>query len=680
MNIKKMLTVGGIVVACALPIVCAEMIKKNPDNEIKRKESVAQENKEEQNSDIPASIEKQLNIILSQKNVWGMTKDIEMCEFEYYTITDLNQNGRLELIRTTGDSGNMPTRWTSFYEISEDEKELVEFKFEDEDNKGGLAMNDRDFLHGIGQVVFDKSTEKYYYLVESGYHVAGYSNGTGKAMFSLEEGVVLGEHLGYHDISINDEKETFYRYINGKSKKISQKQYRLKYFLKERFKDYKVGQVHMAWFQFDKQVKKISDEKIREKLTKSYERFSFGESAKQYNLEKNAYYYDFDRKEEYEFVDQCRYDDVIWSGFQEKMTEEEYQGLLEYTPALTGLVDVHFVPEEKETAIVYGEKNFIDFFSLDEIYHKRPKITEVLLQDLTGDGDLELILGINDRDYVILHEENGDFYGIFFVDRWFQSPRKDGHFCAGKGGFSFICSLEFKNDTFVINIEAEVKVDYTKEEYFYSIGEKEVDKSTFEVWNKENVSEESATGITEIPKEKSETEEKVSFREVSGEYIYSSGAGGWRTYITIKADGFFEGTYEDYELGSVGKKYPEGTVYMSEFHGELSGLKKVNVYTYSVKVESLQNKKKPDEEELKNKMKYIYSEPVGLEMATELYIYLPGAPISELPKEFLTWIGMGEDLNKDIREEKLSFCGIYNQKDGAVFVDSDGMMKRSKIQ
>ncbi len=276
MNIKKIITIGGIVVACALSIACAEMIENNTDNEIKPQESVIQENKEEQNPDFPASIEKQLDTILSQKSVWGTAKDIEMCEFEYYTITDLNQNGRLELIRTTGDSGNMPTRWTAFYEISEDEKELVELKFEDEDNKDGLAMNDRDFLHGIGQVVLDKSTEKYYYLVESGYHVAGYSNGTGKAMFSLEEGVVLGEHLGYHDTSLNVEKETFYRYVNGKSKKISQKQYRLKCFLKERFKDYEVSQVHMEWFQVDKQVKNISDEKIREKLAESYERFSQG--------------------------------------------------------------------------------------------------------------------------------------------------------------------------------------------------------------------------------------------------------------------------------------------------------------------------------------------------------------------------------------------------------------------
>lgn len=166
-------------------------------------------------------------------------------------------------------------------------------------------------------------------------------------------------------------------------------------------------------------------------------------------------------------------------------------------------------------------------------------------------------------------------------------------------------------------------------------------------------------------------EESISFQDIPNQFLFASGAGAWATYMTIEDDGSFVGEYRDSNVGSVGKKHPHGTVHYCDFYGTLSEPEKVNEYTYSVKIKSLKTRVKPGKKEIKDKIKYIYTEPYGLENAKKLLIYLPGAPKSELSEEFLMWTGVGYDWDEDVKEDELSFWGIYNPKDETGFVEYD---------
>ena len=98
-------------------------------------------------------------------------------------------------------------------------------------------------------------------------------------------------------------------------------------------------------------------------------------------------------------------------------------------------------------------------------------------------------------------------------------------------------------------------------------------------------------------------------------FIFSSGAGAWETDLSIDADGNFSGMFHDSEMGDTGEGYPSGSIYFSEFSGRFGQLEKVDDYTYATTIESIEYVNEPGTEEIKDEMRYMYSEAYGLENA-----------------------------------------------------------------
>ena len=144
-------------------------------------------------------------------------------------------------------------------------------------------------------------------------------------------------------------------------------------------------------------------------------------------------------------------------------------------------------------------------------------------------------------------------------------------------------------------------------------------------------------------------------------FSYSSGAGAWSTDLSISEDGTFTGFYHDSEAGSTGTGYPNGTVYVCNFSGKFTTPEQVDEYTWKTTIESISCEEEVGKEELADDVKYIYSEPLGLTNAEDIYIYKKGIHVSKLPEEYCTWI---YDIDT---YETLPFYGIYNEKDGAGF-------------
>lgn len=142
-------------------------------------------------------------------------------------------------------------------------------------------------------------------------------------------------------------------------------------------------------------------------------------------------------------------------------------------------------------------------------------------------------------------------------------------------------------------------------------------------------------------------------------FVFSSGAGAWGTTLMIREDGRFSGEYSDSDMGSTGEGYPNGTIYQCNFTGQFSKLVKVNEYTYSMVITELDLEREPGTEEIKEETLYVYSQPYGLEDAQNILIYLPGAPLSDLPEEFRGWVGY-YDLSAT-EETVLPFYALNNE-------------------
>lgn len=150
------------------------------------------------------------------------------------------------------------------------------------------------------------------------------------------------------------------------------------------------------------------------------------------------------------------------------------------------------------------------------------------------------------------------------------------------------------------------------------------------------------------------------------EFWFASGAGAWSTVLEIESDGSFFGTYVDSDMGTTGENNPNGTRYVSNFYGKFGVLEKVNDYTYCAKIERLKTEEEPGSEEYEDGVKYVYSEPYGIDGAEEIIFYLKGAPVDELPEGYLSW---ARCIKSNIDEEtELPVYGLYNEAEENGFV------------
>lgn len=168
--------------------------------------------------------------------------------------------------------------------------------------------------------------------------------------------------------------------------------------------------------------------------------------------------------------------------------------------------------------------------------------------------------------------------------------------------------------------------------------------------------DENEKSITENTLE-TEAAQDFSYEDLAEvEFVFSSGAGAWCTTLQVESDGSFSGAYHDSNMGETGDGYPGGTCYISVFSGQFGELKKVNEYTYSTTIENIELEQEPGEEEILDEVKYISSEPYGVDNAEELLFYVKGAPVSELPEEYLSWVAYTYEIGSE-----LPFYGLYNE-------------------
>lgn len=148
----------------------------------------------------------------------------------------------------------------------------------------------------------------------------------------------------------------------------------------------------------------------------------------------------------------------------------------------------------------------------------------------------------------------------------------------------------------------------------------------------------------------------------AGDYLFSSGAGAWGTFLTLQTDGSFIGDYGDSDMGDIGEGYPHGIHYFCSFQGQFADWQKVNGYTYSMRLDTVQSLEAEDH--IQGGIKYIASEPYGLERGTSFLLFTPETPMNVLPESFLEWMRMLQD---EKHPDQLGCYAIYNVQAGYVF-------------
>ncbi len=168
------------------------------------------------------------------------------------------------------------------------------------------------------------------------------------------------------------------------------------------------------------------------------------------------------------------------------------------------------------------------------------------------------------------------------------------------------------------------------------------------------------SGEENAPAEEPAAEPEFDFAQLEGwDFIFSSGAGGWFTELHIHAGGSFDGRFQDSEMGDITEEHPSGVLITSDFEGHFTQPEQVNDYTFSFRIADI-SYPQGDRQEIIAGTLYEYTPSAyGLDGAEELLLYLPGAPVAELPEMYLNWVRSAYGLYEEEITE-LPGYGLYN--------------------
>lgn len=224
------------------------------------------------------SIEQQLQLIVENEQLWKLDyreKDsygYYGAEYYHYAVTDLNQNGRLEILSNTyNGNGHMP--WNDCFEVSEDGKALEKVPF-----KG--KSKDADIYLDEVEVYWEKETKTYHYDFADYQHGSAAAHTLAYLDFVMGDGEIKASVYGYLDQ--RDVNDCNY-YAGNKRKKITEKEFGT---LEEKhYAGWESKKATFGWFytvQKDENenviAKKISSEELYQRLQNSYETFGFHEN------------------------------------------------------------------------------------------------------------------------------------------------------------------------------------------------------------------------------------------------------------------------------------------------------------------------------------------------------------------------------------------------------------------
>ena len=134
-----------------------------------------------------------------------------------------------------------------------------------------------------------------------------------------------------------------------------------------------------------------------------------------------------------------------------------------------------------------------------------------------------------------------------------------------------------------------------------------------------------------------EQEEEELFASLYGiEWSFSSGVGAWSTEMRILPDGAFSGEFHDADLGDTGPAYPDGTLYLCSFTGQLRLGEQIDGQTWKLRVEQLTADESPAES-IEGGTRYVTTEPYGISEGDEMILYAPGTPLETLPEDMVFW-------------------------------------------
>jgi len=175
-----------------------------------------------------------------------------------------------------------------------------------------------------------------------------------------------------------------------------------------------------------------------------------------YNMQEAA------KAEERERMGTSRYlAEIDWKAFGTKITQEENRALEKFLPVLEGgeftwiyrsgegAEPDTYIHDKKQTTI---QGIMDEWYQMNDYEPERAVVNSILFADVFGSGEKDMCLLLEQFGWywIILHEEDGKFYGVDMPIRWFMMVQEDGLYL-GSGGASssYYYRMQFVNGDYI---------------------------------------------------------------------------------------------------------------------------------------------------------------------------------------------------------------------------------------
>lgn len=418
------------------------------------------------------SVEHQLYTIVKERKKWQLPFDEEfMGHAAWYTVTDLDQNGRLELIVSTGGTGMGLFTHNIFWEIDETGFDLVKYQW-DEIAESGARLSyewdgtDEFAYSGISQVnicdgdnvidtvYIDNDKKEYYYGVIGHTHISGEHNyssinlwkyGTkGGGMERLGECAQTIEKVESDEFqSYVDKEKNDYRYFDqkGNCHKLDGKNYNLDYLAKKYDDSLEKQPVAIGWKQIGakyKMIQDMTDAQLLHVLRKSYQEFGIGKRTEPEKFQQEG----------------LPFDKVDWEEMRYWIPEKDFKYMWNYFPALKS---------EQKVIDIEGKEIFLD-------HSKNCETTDY--KDCGVDYKTLILSKQGDDFYLYDRIAAYDLAGAGLIEKKYDNKLHETEYV----------SLVFENHQISEKLLAKESCNSDDQISDHQIGEEEVTESEFSDW------------------------------------------------------------------------------------------------------------------------------------------------------------------------------------------------------
>lgn len=189
--------------------------------------------------------------------------------------------------------------------------------------------------------------------------------------------------------------------------------------------------------------------------------------------------------------------EIDWKAFGTKITQDEKRALEKFLPVLEGGEFTWIYRErydEEMEDYPHNKKQITIQGIMDEWYRENgyePEnavVNEILFAEVFGSGekDMCLLLEHFGWNWIILHEEDGVYYGVDMPIRWFMGVQEDGlYFGSGGASSSYYYRMQFIDGDYVENSIGDVIEDMNGAA-LYIDGVKQ-SAEVYEEWKEKNI-------------------------------------------------------------------------------------------------------------------------------------------------------------------------------------------------